>query len=83
MNKDYWITIKSIALNFNITIHTIEYFLGLIKKYWYDILRNNKNRYYSKEFKLQTINRVLINHESATFVKEIHILKSRDRGGIF
>ena len=38
--------------------------IALIKKHGYDILRNGKNRYYSKEFKLQTINRVLVNYES-------------------
>ena len=36
----------------------------LIKKHGYDILRDAKNRVYSKDFKLQTINRVLVNHES-------------------
>ena len=36
----------------------------LIKKHGYDVLRNGKNRYYSREFKLQTINRVLVNYES-------------------
>ena len=30
----------------------------------HSILRENKNMVYSKDFKLQTINRILINHES-------------------
>ena len=38
--------------------------LPLIKKYGYNILREDKNRVYSKDFKLQIINRILINHES-------------------
>ncbi|MBW9312199.1 hypothetical protein FDF23_11455 [Fusobacterium nucleatum] len=33
----------------------------LIKKHGYIILKNGKNIVYYKEFKLQTINRVLIN----------------------
>lgn len=41
-------TISSLAKFFT----TIEYLIILIKKYGYDILRNGKNKYYSKEFKL-------------------------------
>lgn len=36
----------------------------MFNRHGYSILRNNKNRYYSKEFKEITINRVLINNES-------------------
>lgn len=61
-------TIKSLALNFNINIHNIEYLIRLFNRHGYSILRNNKNRYYSKEFKEITINRVLINNESITSV---------------
>ena len=52
------------------TVHksTIEYLISLIKKHGYDILRNDKNKYYSKEFKLQTINRIIVNHESINSV---------------
>ncbi len=57
-------TISSLANSFYVSKSTIEYLIALIKKHGYDILRNGKNRYYSKEFKLQTINRVLVNFES-------------------
>ena len=57
-------TISSLAKSFNIHESKIKYLIALIKKHGYDILRNGKNRYYSKEFKLQTINRVLVNFES-------------------
>ena len=57
-------TIPALAKTFNITESKIKYFIALIKKHGYDILRNGKNRYYSREFKLQTINRVLVNYES-------------------
>ena len=53
---------------FNITESKIKYFIALIKKHGYDILREDKNRVYSKDFKLQTINRILINHESINSV---------------
>ena len=57
-------TISSLAKAFNVYKSTIEYLIALIKKHGYDILRDAKNRVYSKDFKLQTINRVLVNHES-------------------
>jgi len=62
------ITTKTIALNFNINISRVKYIFRLIEKHGYDILRNNKNKYYSKEFKVQTINKILINKESLTSV---------------
>ena len=51
-------TISSLAKAFNVYKSTIEYLIALIKKHGYDILRDAKNRVYSKDFKLQTINRV-------------------------
>lgn len=57
-------TISSLAKSFNVYESTINYLIALIKKHGYDILRNDKNRVYSKDFKLHTINRVLVNHES-------------------
>lgn len=38
--------------------------------------QNSKNRVYSKDFKLQTINRILINHE---FINSIDIGLASDR----
>jgi len=61
-------TISSLAKVFNVHKSTIEYLISLIKKHGYDILRNDKNRIYSKDFKLQTINRILINNESVNSV---------------
>ncbi|WP_288847942.1 IS3 family transposase [uncultured Sneathia sp.] len=57
-------TISSIAKSFNVRPSNIEYLIQLIRRHGYDILRNGKNKFYSKEFKLQTINRVLYNNES-------------------
>ena len=61
-------TISSLAKSFNVYKSTINYLIALIEKHGYYILRNDKNKYYSKEFKLQTINRVLVNFESARSV---------------
>ncbi|PIM81093.1 IS3 family transposase [Fusobacterium pseudoperiodonticum] len=61
-------TISSLAKAFNTRESNIKYLIALIEKHGYDILRNGKNRIYSKEFKLQTINRILINNESINSV---------------
>ena len=57
-------TIASLAKAFNVNKIVLHYLIRLIRKHGYDILGNGKNRLYSKEFKLQTINRVLVNYES-------------------
>ena len=61
-------TISSLTKAFDLHGSNIRYLIALIKKHGYDILRKNKNRTYSKDFKLQIINRILINHESVNFV---------------
>ena len=61
-------TISSLAKSFNIHESKIKYLIALIKKHGYYILRNGKNRIYSKDFKLKIINRILINHESINSV---------------
>ena len=57
-------TISSLAKSFDVQGSNIKYLISLIKKHGYDILRKDKNRTYSKDFKLQIINRILIKHES-------------------
>ena len=61
-------TISSLTKAFDLHGSNIRYLIALIKKHGYDILRKNKNRTYSKDFKLQIINRILINHESINSV---------------
>ena len=61
-------TTSSIAKSFNVHKSAIEYLIALIKKHGYNVLREDKNKVYSKDFKLQTINRILINHESINSV---------------
>ena len=61
-------TIPSLAKNFDVQESNIKYLVDLIEKHGYDILRKDKNRTYSKDFKLQIINRILINHESINSV---------------
>ena len=61
-------TISSLAKAFNIRESNIKYLIALIEKYGNNILRKDKNRAYSKGFKLQAINIILINHESINSV---------------
>lgn len=57
-------TISQLALEYGINKSGIEYLCRLIDKHSPDILRQDKNRYYSSSLKLQIINRVLIDHQS-------------------
>lgn len=59
---------KKLSIEYNINDSKIRYLYSLINKHGYSILRSNKNRYYSKEFKLITINIVLIGKESTNSV---------------
>ena len=61
-------TISSLAKDFDVQESNIKYLVDLIEKHGYDILRKDKNRIYSKDFKLQIINRILVNHESINSV---------------
>ena len=61
-------TISSLAKNFDVHESNIKYLVDLIEKHGYDILRKDKNRTYSKDFKLQIINRILISQESINSV---------------
>ena len=61
-------TIPSLAKAFDVQESNIKYLIALIEKHGYDILRKDKNRVYSKDFKLQTINRILIDNESINSV---------------
>ena len=56
-------TISQLALEYGINKSGIEYLCRLIDKHSPDILRQDKNRYYSSSLKLQIINRVLIDHQ--------------------
>ena len=58
----------SLAKEYNVSISIIDYLFRLIDKHGYDILRTNKNKYYSPYHKKQIINRVLIGGESTTSV---------------
>lgn len=58
------LSIKSLSSKYGITTKNAQYLCCLIEKHGFDILRTTKNKCYSKDFKEEAINRVLINHES-------------------
>ena len=55
---------NSLAREYNIRDCNISYIVSLIDKHGYDILRTTKNKKYSKQYKEEVINRVLINGEA-------------------
>lgn len=57
-------SLSQLSLEYGIHKSGISYLLALIDRHGPDILRQDKNRYYSPELKLQIINEVLIDHRS-------------------
>lgn len=57
-------SISQLSLEYGIHKRGISYLIALIDRHGPDILRQDKNRYYSPELKLQIINEVLIDHRS-------------------
>ena len=57
-------SISQLSLEYGIHKSGISYLIALIDRHGPDILRQDKNRYYSPELKLQIINEVLIDHRS-------------------
>ena len=61
-------TLDNISKKYDVRKDVIKYLIRLIDKHGYDILRTNKNRKFTSYEKVQIINRVLINNESACSV---------------
>lgn len=61
-------TLTNLSLIYGVNISNIKYLYKLISLHGLDVLRDNKNKSYSPEFKIGAINRVLINYESRTAV---------------
>lgn len=59
---------SQLSLEYKIRRRNIEYLVNLIDKHGTEVLRNGKNRKYSREFKEQAVQRVLKNHESSNSV---------------
>ena len=61
-------TLNMLSTKYNINVHGIEYLVRLIDKNGFDVLRKDKNRYYSPEFKEKALRRMLIDGESITAI---------------
>lgn len=61
-------SISALSSTFGINTSVVEHLIRLIDTHGTSILRVNKNRYYDSNFKLEVINRILINHESLSSV---------------
>ena len=59
---------STIKCKYGYGIHNTQYLERLIDKHGYDILRTTKNKTYTKEFKQEAIDRVLINNETVMSV---------------
>ena len=59
-------TVSSLSKEYQIRSDNIKYLVRLIDRHGFDILRSNKNNYYSPELKLEIINKVLIDGKSIT-----------------
>ena len=63
-NKKEGISIKVLSKKYDVRDNVIKYLVRVIDKHGYEVLRTNKNNYYSPNQKEQIINRVLIDGES-------------------
>ena len=60
-------TISDLSRKFGIGVSSVKYLIRLINRHGFSVL-TERNRYYSPEFKLNALNRVLITKESCKSV---------------
>ncbi len=70
-------SINFIAKKMGLNTSSVKYMLKLMDRYGHKIIIHGKNKYYSPEFKLKAINRVLINNETIYSVSLDLCLKNR------
>ena len=63
-NKKEGMSINALSKKYDVRDNVIKYLIRVIDKHGYEVLRTNKNNYYSPNQKEQIINRVLIDGES-------------------
>ena len=69
--------ISILAKEYKINIHNIKYLVKLIDTHGTDILRKDKNNYYSPKLKEEIINKVLISNQSINSVSLEYGLPSK------
>ena len=63
-NKKEGISVTALSKKYDVRDNVIKYLVRVIDKHGFEVLRTNKNNYYSPNQKEQIINRVLIDGES-------------------
>lgn len=61
------ISLSSLSKQYRVNARNIAYLIKLIDKHGIEILRKDKNNYYSPELKLEIINKVLISKQSVNY----------------
>lgn len=59
---------RRIAKQYNISRSVIRYMVNLMDRHGVEIVKHGKQKYYSPDFKINAIDRVLLNHESSVQV---------------
>lgn len=73
-------TINALATEYGVNQHIVKYMIRLIDQHGTEILREDKNQYYSPEFKLEVIRRIPIDKESIRAVAIELVLSSYGAG---
>ena len=63
-DRQHGFSLKTLSLKYNIRTKNAQYLYYLIEKHGFDILRTSNNKEYTKQFKQNAIDRIVINHES-------------------
>ena len=56
--------LKNLSQKYDTTVSNIKYFVRLIDRYGIEIVKKEKNRYYSPELKQEIMNKVLLEGRS-------------------
>lgn len=71
-------SVSSLTRKFNLKMEAVNYLIRLIDLHGFDILRTDKNKYYSISLKQKMIDRILIDHQSIRLAALDYGLLSRD-----
>ena len=69
--------LKNLSQKYDTTVSNIKYFVRLIDRYGIEIVKKEKNRYYSPELKQEIMNKVLLEGCSQTSVAIDYALPNR------
>ena len=69
--------LKNLSQKYDTTVSNIKYFVRLIDRYGIEIVKKEKNRYYSPELKQEIMNKVLLEGRSQTSVAIDYALPNR------